>query len=166
VCFQTVLPRKPSEPHPGGGSAGSGAGSGGAGSGSAGPGSAGGSGGSAGSGSAGSGSAGGGKPGSGSAGSGSAGSGRPPPPPIPEQLTQAQFTAVMKPLEPSVRACRKRIQARLTVRLNVRVAPDGTATAMNVGSAFRAGACIQQIITGARFPVTRRGGTFLHEFEL
>jgi hypothetical protein len=167
VCFQTTLRPKPPDggkPPVGGsgsGTAGGGSGTAGGGSGNAGGGSGGTGGGSGGTG-GGSGGAGG---GSGGAGSGS-GSGKPPPSGPPDQLSRADFAAVMAKLEPQVRQCRARLPAKGPVRISVRVGPRGRIQRVDVKESAGAGplACVQRFVQGTVFPASKRGGTF--EYEL
>jgi hypothetical protein len=180
VCFPASLPRTP-DPTPGKPGAGSGSGKppgGGTGSGSGkpppGPGSGSGSGKPPPGPGSGSGS-GSGKPppgpGSGSGkpppGPGS-GSGPPPPPPIAEQVGPADLAAAMKSIDAPLRNCRRRFPAvHGTMKLSLRVAPDGRVQeAVVTQTPDRAPInCVERAARGAKFPVTRRGGSLDHQLE-
>ncbi len=98
-------------------------------------------------------------------GSGS-GSGKPPPPPPLEQVTQAEFAAAMKKVEPGVRKCRDQLVIRGQVQVQVRVNPRGTPTVTVLAPARpRPINCIKTAVQKATFPATKRGGTFEHRFD-
>jgi hypothetical protein len=106
-------------------------------------------------------------PGSGSGSGSGGGSGKPPAPALPEQLGRPEFRAVMKSLEAQLRTCVRRPGIRASASVTVWVGPGGKVDSVHVPQ-VRAmqGNCIRDIVRGAVFPATRRGGNFKHRFEL
>jgi hypothetical protein len=72
----------------------------------------------------------------------------------------------MKQVEPEVRKCREQLAVRGQVRVAVRVDPRGTPTVTVLAPARpRPRSCIKAAVQQAKFPATKRGGTFEHRFE-
>jgi hypothetical protein len=89
-----------------------------------------------------------------------------PPDPPPPQLDRDMISHTIEPLLPAIRACSTGIPTRGTVKLSVRVEPDGhVADAAVLETPDKLlGQCVADLVHRATFPQTVVGGRFSYPF--
>jgi hypothetical protein len=85
---------------------------------------------------------------------------------LPESIDRHAISSTINAIKPEIRACGERTLAFGTrAKARVRVSPDGSVASVTVESEHTdLGTCVRDVIQGATFPQTLRGGSFSYPF--
>nr|MBA2540991.1 energy transducer TonB [Deltaproteobacteria bacterium] len=85
---------------------------------------------------------------------------------IPEALDRTIITEGVLPVKTAIMACGNRFTAKGTVKVSVKVAPDGTPTSVMVKQSPdpSLGDCVARAMKRSRYAKTQAGGLFAYPF--